>query len=289
MEAGGLYPWAQMVLEFENMIQARAIWMATLSLCLAACGGEGDAPSAGASAASSAMPNPPATPTAASGAARKVKIANDFFQFDYTYPAAASGIPALKAWLDADLDKQQSQLAKDARAAAKEAKGGNFPFHPWAQGVDWKVVADLPGWLSLSAAVYEDSGGAHPNHGYDALLWDKGAGQKRKAQDLFTSKAALSAAIRAPFCAALDKERAKRRGEPVVRSDEWPNNCIDPAGSTVILGSGDKQHFNRIGILIGPYEAGSYAEGDYEVTLPVDAKVIAAVRPEYRGAFGLGK
>lgn len=282
------------------MVKVRAMMMAgaglPLALFVAACGGAGDAPSQGASAAAGASasigPNPATaspTPGPAAGEARKVKIANDFFEFDYSYPAAAAAIPGLKSWLDADIAKQQSRLAKEARAAAKEAKSGDFPFRPWANGVEWKVVTDLPGWLSLSATVYEDSGGAHPNHGYAALLWDKGAGQQRKAEDLFTSKAALSAAIREPFCAMLDKERAKRRGEPVVRSTEWPNDCIDPAGSTVILGSSDRAHFNRIGVLVGPYEAGPYAEGDYEITLPVDARVMAAVRPEYRAVFAPGK
>ncbi|WJS98577.1 DUF4163 domain-containing protein [Novosphingobium humi] len=275
------------------MIKARAIVTAgpvlSLALFAVACGGAGDAPSQGASAASGAVPTHAAPSSPIPGEARKVKIANDFFEFDYSYPAAAAGIPGLKNWLEADMRQQQSRLAKEARAAAKEAKTDNFPFRPWANGVEWKVVTDLPGWLSLSATIFEDSGGAHPNHGYRALLWDKAAGQQRKAEDLFTSKAALSAAIREPFCAMLDKERAKRRGEPVVRSGEWPNNCIDPVASTLILGSSDRAHFNRIGILVGPYEAGAYAEGDYEITLPVDARVMAAVRPEYRDSFALGK
>lgn len=271
------------------MVTSRAIWVSVGALCLAACGETNETASQATNAASSAVPAPPSPPAPEPGVARKVKISNDFFEFNYSYPAAAAAIVPLKAWLDADSDKQQTRLAKEARAAAKEAKNENFPFRPWAQGVDWKVVTDLPGWLSLSATVFEDSGGAHPNHGYSAMMWDKGANQKRVAQDLFTSKAALSSAIREPFCALLDKERAKRRGEPVVRSNDWPNNCIDPAQSTVILGSSDKAHFNRIGILVGPYEAGSYAEGDYEITLPVDARVMAAVRPEYRDSFALGK
>lgn len=278
--------------ELAGMKWAQAIMTtgpASLTMFLAACGGAGDAPSQGASAATGASPTPAASPATPPGVARKVKIANDFFDFDYSYPSAAGAIPGLKAWLDAESDRQQSRLAKEARAAAKEAKSDHFPFRPWANGVEWKVVADLPGWLSLSAAIYEDSGGAHPNHGYDALLWDKGAGQKRRAQDLFTSKEALSSAIREPFCAQLDKERAQRRGEPVARSKEWPNDCIDPVASTVILGSSDHVHFNRIGILVGPYAAGPYAEGDYEITLSVDAKVLAAVRPEYRGVFAIGK
>ena len=270
-------------------MKAQAISMAAMVLLLTACGGAGgDDPAPAPTITATFRPGSSSSPTQ-SGAARQLKISNDFFEFNYSYPAAAGGIAPLKAWLDADSDRRQTALAKQSRAAAKEAKTENFPFRPWAQGLDWKVVTDLPGWLSLSATVFEDSGGAHPNHGYDALLWDKEAGQKRKAEDLFTSKAALSSAIREPFCALLDKERAKRRGEPVVRSKEWPNDCIDPANSTVILGSSDKAHFNRIGILIGPYEAGSYAEGDYEITLPVDARVLAAVRPEYRAAFAMGK
>lgn len=269
-------------------MKARMILIAAMAGSLAACGGAGDDPAPAATVSATFSPASTSAPTQSS-ASRKVRISNDFFEFDYSYPAAAGGIAGLKTWLDADMAKQQSQLAKDARVAAKEAKSDNFPFRPWAIGVEWKVVTDLPGWLSLSATLYQDSGGAHPNHGYAALLWDKAAGQRRKAEDLFTSKAALSAAIRENFCALLDKERAQRRGEPVVRSAEWPNDCIDPAGSTVILGSADKQHFTRIGILVGPYEAGSYAEGDYEITLPVDAKVLAAVRPEYRTAFAPGK
>jgi len=57
----------------------------------------------------------------------------------------------------------------------------------------------------------------------------------------------------------------------------------------VILGSADKQHFTRIGVLIDPYAAGPYAEGGYEVTLPVTPAVLRAVKPEYRALFAHGR
>ena len=63
------------------------------------------------------------------------------------------------------------------------------------------------------------------------------------------------------------------------------DECIDPVAETVILGSSNGQSFNRIGILVPPYEAGPYAEGDYEVTVPVTSAVLAAVKPEYRSSF----
>jgi len=56
----------------------------------------------------------------------------------------------------------------------------------------------------------------------------------------------------------------------------------------VLLGSSDRKAFNRIGLLAAPYVAGSYAEGTYEVTLPVTPAVLQAVKPEYKAAFALG-
>lgn len=243
------------------------------------------APAGGASAAT-VPPAPPAVPAPVPGVARKVAVKNDLFEFDYAYPAAASRIPALKAWLDADLAKTRAELEKSAKEGKADAQAGDYPFNPYATGTDWKVVTDLPGWLSLSATVYDYSGGAHPNHGYAALLWDKGAGKRLAAADLFTGKAALSAAIRAPFCDAIDRERARRRGARINRAsgDDF-DACIDPVEQTVILGSAGHKGFDRIGVLVGPYAAGPYAEGDYEVTLPISPALLAAVKPQYRSAF----
>ncbi|HWU02979.1 MAG TPA: hypothetical protein VN222_09605, partial [Novosphingobium sp.] len=119
-----------------------------------------------------------------------------------------------------------------------------------------------------------------------ALLWNKLARRQVKAVDLFVSKAAFAAAVRAPFCAALNRERSKRRGEKVdPRSGSDFDTCPDPADQVVILGSHGRRAFDRVGILMGPYVAGPYAEGDYEVTLPVTPAIIAAVRPQYRADF----
>ncbi len=239
-------------------------------------------------AAASSAPAPAAAPSAAApaGGARKVEEETKLYNFDYSYPAQAGAIAALKDMLDADLAAQRSELATEAREGQNEAKKSGFDYNPHDRSVAWQVVADVPGWLSLSAGVGSFSGGAHPNHGYDAMVWDKAANQRRKASDLFQSPAALTRAIRADFCRAIDKQRAERRGEPVNRSsgDQF-DACIDPLESTVILGSSNKHTFDRIGVLVGPYEAGPYAEGDYEVTLPVTPAVLAAVKPEYRAAF----
>lgn len=267
--------------------------MPFLALAMVLCGCSGKASENAAPVASgSAVPVVSAAPSAAASAAapaavaRSVEESNALYEFEFSYPAAAAAIPALKAALDKALEDERSGLAANAKDMSAEAKKEGFPFNPLGSWTAWSVVASLPDWLSLSAEVSSYEGGAHPNHGYDALLWDRKAGKRRAALDLFTSKAALSGAIRQDFCRLLDRERAKKRGAPVKRgSDEPFSDCIDPVESTVILGSAGGKAFDRIGVLIGPYEAGPYVEGGYEVTLPVTAAVLAAVKPEYRGSF----
>lgn len=250
-----------------------------------------DAPAGVASTAAAPTASAPAEAgSAAAGVARAVKQSNDLFEFDYSYPAAAGVIPGLKSQLDSDIDRQKAELADGAREQQAEAKKNGFEYRPLGRWIAWKIVTDLPGWLSLSQDIGTYEGGAHPNHGFSALIWDKQANRRRDPLDMFTSKEALSRAIRKDFCAALDRERAKKRsgedGGSVIPEFE---ECIDPVESTIILGSSNRKAFDRIGVLIGPYEAGPYVEGDYEVTLPVTPSVLAAVRPEYRSTFVAGR
>ena len=223
--------------------------------------------------------------SATGGGASKVEESSDLYEFDYSYPAEAGRIPALKIWLDAERAKARAQLIEDATSGRADAKQSGFEYHAYAQGRAWEKVAETPRFLSLSLLVSEYTGGAHPNYGFDSLLFDKQAGERIAPLALFTSPTALDAVIQRPFCAMLDKERGKRRGEPVVSDGSMFNDCIKPSEQTVILGSSTGRTFDRIGVLIGPYAAGSYAEGDFDITLPVTAALLRAVRPEYRAAF----
>ena len=276
--------------------------MSRLPVCLiavallAACKSEAPFPAATATAgsaassaatASASASRATAVASASGGGASKVEESTDLFEFDYSYPAEAGRIPALKAWLDAERTKSRAQLIEEATAGRADAKGSGFEYHAYALGRAWEKVTETPRFLSLSAQIYDYSGGAHPNHGYDSLLFDKASGQRLAPLDLFASKAAFDAVIRQPFCALLDKERGKRRGEPVVRDQGMFDDCIKPSEQTVILGSSNGRTFDKVGVLVGPYAAGSYAEGDYEVTLPVTAALLRAVKPEYRAAFSV--
>jgi len=268
----------------------RIVVLAGLIFCTA-CGDSGSEPRAPSSDGADAVASAPALAMESAApeptpAGRSEKVSTALYEFEYAYPAAAGAIPGLKAALDQRLDTARRELEQASKADEAEAKKSGFPYRPHSFGANWKVVTDLPGWLSLSADSYEYTGGAHGMSFFDSVLWDRRANAVRTPLDLFTSKGALSAAIREPFCAALDKEREKRRGRPVNRAggDSF-DECIDPVESTVILGSSNGRTFNRLGVLVGPYAAGPYAEGTFDITLPVTAAVLEAVKPAYRADF----
>lgn len=272
---------------------AAMLCLAVLSACEAQDAADQSGPvSSATSFAEAAKAVASAQPTSTAGqvppgVARDEEIHDELIDFEYSYPASAGAIPGLKSMLDADLARRKAELIESAREGREAAQEGGFPFNSYGYWAAWKAVTDLPGWLSLSADISTYQGGAHPNHGFDSLVWDRQANRRLDPEAMFSSAVALSRAIRAPFCRALDvQRREKRGGEGKLGSISEFDQCIDPIeNGTLILGSSNRKAFDRLGILVPPYNAGPYAEGSYEVTLPVTPAVMAAVKPEYRPTF----
>jgi len=243
----------------------------------------------------SASPTPIASATASTlpSGARSVREETDDFLFAYAYPAEAGNIPALAQLLDRRLERLRVQLVEQAAQGRADARGNGFPFNKYSSGVEWKVVADTPQFLSLSAEINSYTGGAHGNYGFDSLVWDKAGERVLQVPELFTSLAALEEVIGPRLCELLDAERARRRasvndGEeaaPEPAPDDPFNACVPLSDTTLLLGSGNGRKFDRLGVQIGPYVAGPYAEGSWEFTLPVDAAVLGTVTAEYKPAF----
>lgn len=211
-------------------------------------------------------------------------------QIDYSYkiPPRVAAFPLLKAWLDADARATRAKFNRDLAAERASARKGGYTFNGYGATREWKIVAETPRFLSLSLNGWDYTGGAHGNPWHGALIFDKATRQRVKPIALFAAPTALSRTIRADFCRLLDKERQKRRGEPVDRKDMF-GECIDPVEQTVILGSRSGRAFDRIGVLIGPYAAGSYAEGSYDITLPITPAILAQVKPQYRAVFAVAR
>ena len=238
--------------------------------------------------ASVANPAPAASASASarSGGAVSVESDDGVLEFTYKHPAEVGAIPALAALLRAEADEARAEARKAALEDRTAATADGYEYHTHSLGIVWEVVTRTPRFLSLSNSFYSFTGGAHGNYGFEGLVWDRQANRQLAATDLFVSTAALKAAVLKPFCAGLDAERRKKGIEPPADDDTVFPRCVDPVGeATIVPGSTNRRAINRIGFLIDPYVAGSYAEGSYEVTLPVTAAVLAAVKPEYRDAF----
>ena len=276
----------------QQALQAAIIGTALAALLAGCSSPEEVAKGTGVAAQASASAAPAATAAAAAPGAvaftdnqGKDDAAREF---SYSWPAEVSAVPALARRLTAERDKLLAEQKAEWEEAKREFAGEdcvaciNRSFEK-----SWEVVADLPRFLSLSATFYVYSGGAHGNGAFDALVWDREAQAFFDPKALFCSEAALQDALGETWCKALKAERMKRLGEDYYEDGIF--TCPAIADLTVLAGSSDKRRFDRIGLLAAPYVAGAYAEGSYEVTLPVTPKVLAAVKPEYKAAFALGK
>ncbi|MFL0672482.1 MAG: PdaC/SigV domain-containing protein [Erythrobacter sp.] len=256
---------------------------------------QGKAASAGAGAeAGAGAPETAAAEASATSAGEAVVFENNdkrgeyVREFAYNWPAQVSAIPQLAARFSSERDAALAEQREDFENAIREFGGQDcIGCINRAYAKEWAVVTDLPRFLSLSASTYMFTGGAHPNGTYDALMWDREAGKPLTGEDLFTSQAALQKVLGPRWCAGLRKERSKRLEQDYGEDETFP--CPPIKELVVLPGSASKQAFDRIGLLAAPYVAGSYAEGSYEVTVPVTPAVIAAVKPEYRAYFAVAK
>jgi hypothetical protein len=267
-----------------------------LCVSLVACTNNGDSPptpTPSASAASNATaatpsPTPTASATATPAGANSVKEQNDLYSFSYSWPAAAGNIPALAKQLEGELEKNKQDLVASAQKGKDESDSNGFPYNPNYYSETWKVVANLPRWLSLTGDFSTYTGGAHGNYGRETLVWDKKVARGFPAIAMFSSPKALGDALGDKLCKALDSERAKKRkSTPKDQIADEFTKCVGVDQATVMVGSSNGRTFNRIGVWFGPYVAGPYVEGAYELSFNVDQAILDAVKPAYRDAFSI--
>lgn len=219
-----------------------------------------------------------------------IRAESERLMFAYSWPRQASAIPQLGSEMVRRAELRQTSAGEAADEEWGAAPGDGWEPRQHSYEMEWQVVADLPRFLSLSGEWSAYSGGAHGIYGMESLVWDREQDKAMEGINLFRSPAALGEALGARLCEALDRERGDRRGEPVEPgSDDMFDNCPAVDEAVVLLGSSNRRTFDRIGIYFGPYVAGPYAEGAFELNFPVDASVLDVVRPQYRAAFSIGR
>lgn len=203
--------------------------------------------------------------------------------FRYRWAAEASAIPPLSRTLRAEMRRDRLRTSNLARADRQSALKSNYPFrqHSFDRNITF-------GGQSARLASFADqrsayTGGAHPNPGTRAILWDRQRGTATRFAALFrTSPLAI---LRAPYCRGLAAERQRKMGDAKPSGAYW-EACPDPLKMSVIPEDKDRDgRFDTINVTADPYTAGSYAEGYYIVMLPVTPALIAALKPEYHASF----
>lgn len=200
---------------------------------------------------------------------------------DWRWRAApeAATQPALLASMRAGALKAAAKARIDAAADAASAKKAGFPFRRHEIINDWSLAADTPHLLALVGETYAFTGGAHGNTGYEARIWDKTAKRSVSIDALFSNWPRARAIIEPAFCKALREEQTRRLGSAPT-SDM--NACPKLSEQPIVPWGGLGTQAGQLRVLVGPYVAGSYAEGSYLITLPWPDAVRALVKPGFR-------
>lgn len=218
----------------------------------------------------------------------EIKSDKDGLEFAYAWPSPAAAIPELDAWLRGNAEAQRVKAAKEAVDDQAQARKAGYPFHDHNYVEKYAVAADTPRVLVLQSDGYVFTGGAHGMPFNTVIIWDKTA-KKRLPTSALVDIAAFKRLADDRFCKELDRQRAEKRGAPVKPGDpdqiDSFTTCVDLAKQTLLPISQKGRALDALRIVVGPYEAGPYAEGRYTIELPFDAKTAAAVQPAWKDAF----
>ncbi len=205
-------------------------------------------------------------------------------EFSYEWPAKANAISGLRTYLQADMGKALRQARGDAADDARSARSNHYPFRQHSYSMSWDTEGETQRLISLEGTLEFDSNGAHPNSGTSALLWDREIDRQMTVAGLFAAAGSLEAVTRNAYCKALDAERLRRRqGE---RMNGEFGKC--PAYKELAIVPVDRnrnRRFDHLLFVASPYVAGPYVEGSYEISLPVTAQLVAALKARYRASF----
>lgn len=222
---------------------------------------------------------------------QSITAAEDGLEFSYLWPSQAVAIPELDAWLRSNGAKLRARFLKQALEDKAAAARDGWTFNDYSYQEEYRVVADTPDILVLLSDGYVYTGGAHGMPVNTAIIWDRKRRQRLAIADMI-ALSRLSAVGGERFCTELDRQREEKRGEPVRQGDPDQlddfTRCVDMTKQLILPVSGQGNALDGIRVLIGPYEAGPYAEGTYVIDLPMDESLMTAVKPAYRDAFATG-
>ena len=254
---------------------------AAVAATLAACNRDRDEAKAPAAAADPDALVTPADAAAPPGYEAKTQYAD----VRLTLPDALKAHPDLHARLYAEEVRKLKQFAEGAQGELTEA-GADTDRPKYENTVTLTAAAETPKLFSLKRTSFDYSGGAHPNTLTSGILWDKALKRQIGLADLFRKGADLTALVRS-LCSALNTaKRARVPDGASITFDSKPFASPRVAATPFVLTPGDAPgKAAGLTFLIGPYQAGSYAEGGYEIAIPATV-FRSLLATAYAGEFG---
>lgn len=208
----------------------------------------------------------------------------DLLDFEYLIPPEAAARKVLREWMTTQAGRLKAQALKAAKEDEESSRKSGFAYRQHSDGSRWSATADTKSLMSFQGQHYFYTGGAHPMVNYVALVYDKQEGKLLRPSEIFADPAAAFAAITPLYCKRLEELRVEKRGEKTDPSDMF-GDCPKLTEATLLPVSKTPKKIDLIRIILDPYVAGPYAEGEYVVELPVDQSMIDLMKPEYQGVF----
>lgn len=183
-------------------------------------------------------------------------------------PDAIKAQPELHPALYAEEVRRLRQFVEGAQGELTEA-GAESGLPKYAKDISFSTALQTPKLLSLKRVDYDYSGGAHPNTLSTGLLWDKTLKRRIGLADLLGKSTDLTVVDQA-ICSALNAaKRARAPDSPGVTLGGKDFSCPRAQDTAFVLTPSDTSgKAGGLTFLIGPYQAGPYAEGAYEIAIP---------------------
>ena len=218
---------------------------------------------------------------AASGQLFSVKSKGQYGQFEFSWSREATAVPALVARLRAEL----------AREKARTIDGGERDYAMrrmgWQSVTSYTTRGETRRLLSLAREYWAFTGGAHGNGATTPLLWDRRLGKEIQFASLFSNADGFAAILRGPYCRALERQRAEKRGGNAALGTVPEFDSCPALKDVAIIPASAGRHgrFTEIHLIAAPYTAGPYVEGEYDTVVRVSRRLIATLKSQYRPSF----
>lgn len=214
-----------------------------------------------------------------------------YLHFNYHWIGDVSQRGPLYDHLMADMARERQRVE---RLSEEGNRGRKVPAkHDYEKR--WQLAGKGARLISLAGSVRHYAGEPPARFGFAGLIWDRKLKKPLSLGDILRDKTAFDKALQQPFCAALNQKRAERLdphppppdGRPPARRIPPLAAPCPPGGAQTIVPAdltGDGL-FDALEVMVPqgrpPYPADGHAQHD----VPVDERMLALIRPDYRSSF----